>query len=79
VPHQTIRLLVALAPLGAVFLKGFKEAIGIAVFSVAAYLLLNSCAETNSDFKNTLTLAQVFQTGEQATRCKVGQRHRKPL
>ena len=33
--------LVLLALLGAVFLKGFKEAIGIAVFVVAAYLLLN--------------------------------------
>jgi hypothetical protein len=30
-----------LAVLGAVFLKGFREAIGIAVFLVAAYLLLN--------------------------------------
>ena len=30
-----------LAILGAVFLKGFKEAIGIAVFIVGAYLLLN--------------------------------------
>ena len=27
--------------LGAVFLKGFREAIGIAVFIVGAYLLLN--------------------------------------
>jgi hypothetical protein len=62
VPHQTIRPLVALALLGAVFLKGFKKAIGIAVFSVAAYLLLNSCAETDSDFKDALTLAQVFRT-----------------
>lgn len=32
--------LVLLALLGAVFLKGFKEAIGIAVFLVAAFLLL---------------------------------------
>jgi hypothetical protein len=27
--------------LGAVFLKGFKEAIGVAVFVVGTYLLLN--------------------------------------
>jgi hypothetical protein len=33
--------LLLLGILGAVFLKGFKEAIGIAVFIVAAYLLLN--------------------------------------
>ncbi len=33
--------LALLALLGAVFLKGFKEAIGIAVFIVVAYLLLN--------------------------------------
>ncbi len=33
--------LVLLALLGAVFLKGFREAIGIAVLLVAAYLLLN--------------------------------------
>jgi len=32
---------VLLGLLGAVFLKGFKEALGIAVFLVAAYLLLN--------------------------------------
>ncbi len=33
--------LVLLALLGAVFLKGFREAIGVAVFLVGAYLLLN--------------------------------------
>jgi hypothetical protein len=33
--------LVLLAALGGVFLKGFKEAIGVAVFIVAAYLILN--------------------------------------
>src|SRR5919107_770527 len=38
---EVIITLVLLAMLGAVFLKGFKEAIGIAVFLVAAYLLLN--------------------------------------
>ncbi len=34
--------LLLLAGLGAIFLKGFKEAIGIAVFLVAAYLALNA-------------------------------------
>jgi hypothetical protein len=33
--------LLLLAALGAIFLKGFKEAIGIAVFLVAVYLVLN--------------------------------------
>jgi hypothetical protein len=41
--HHDIGITLALvAVLGAVFLKGFKEAIGIAVALVSAYLLLNS-------------------------------------
>jgi hypothetical protein len=39
--REVLITLVLLAFLGAVFLKGFKEAIGIAVFIVGAYLLLN--------------------------------------
>ena len=39
--HQEGLTLLLLALLGAVFLKGFKEAIGIAVFLVAIYLALN--------------------------------------
>jgi hypothetical protein len=39
--QEVLITLVLLALLGAVFLKGFKEAIGIAVLIVAAYLLLN--------------------------------------
>lgn len=39
--REVVITLVLLALLGAVFLKGFKEAMGIAVFLVAAYLLLN--------------------------------------
>jgi hypothetical protein len=39
--REVVITLVLLTLLGAVFLKGFKEAIGIAVFLVAAYLLLN--------------------------------------
>ncbi len=39
--HQVGVTLVLLALLAAVFLRGFKEAIGIAVILVAAYLLLN--------------------------------------
>ena len=40
--HQVGLTLVLLALLGAIFLKGFKEAIGIAVFLVAIYLVLNT-------------------------------------
>jgi hypothetical protein len=40
--HQVGITLILLALLGAVFLRGFKEAIGIAVILVAAYLLLNA-------------------------------------
>ncbi|HET6890325.1 MAG TPA: hypothetical protein VFH31_04425, partial [Pyrinomonadaceae bacterium] len=39
--HRIVVTLVLIAALGAVFLKGFKEAIGIAVIIVAVYLLLN--------------------------------------
>jgi hypothetical protein len=39
--HPVIVTLVLIGLLGAVFLKGFKEAIGLAVVLVAAYLVLN--------------------------------------
>ena len=39
--REVVITLVLLAVLGAVFLKGFKEAIGVAVAVVGAYLLLN--------------------------------------
>ena len=39
--HRVIVTLVLIGMLAAIFLKGFKEAIGIAVFLVAVYLLLN--------------------------------------
>jgi hypothetical protein len=39
--HQVAVTLFLIAALGAVFLKGFKEAIGIAVVIVVAYILLN--------------------------------------
>jgi len=39
--HPILITLVLITLLGAVFLKGFREAIGIAVFLVGAYLLLN--------------------------------------
>lgn len=39
--HRVIVTVLLIAALGAIFLKGFKEAIGIAVFLVAVYLVLN--------------------------------------
>jgi len=39
--HQLLITLVLLAALGGVFLRGFSEAIGLAVFLVATYLALN--------------------------------------
>src|SRR5215204_583956 len=39
--REVIITLVLLALLGAIFLKGFEEAIGIAIFIVGAYLILN--------------------------------------
>src|SRR6185436_14334026 len=39
--HRIIVTLVLIAALGAIFLRGFKEAIGIAVFLVVIYLALN--------------------------------------
>jgi hypothetical protein len=39
--HPVIVTLVLLATLGAIFLKGFKEAIGLAVVIVASFLILN--------------------------------------
>src|SRR5215207_6322182 len=39
--HRVVVALILVALLGAVFLKGFKEAIGLAVVLVGAYLLLN--------------------------------------
>ena len=39
--HRIIVTLVLIAGLGAIFLRGFKEAVGIAVFLVAIYLALN--------------------------------------
>ena len=53
-PHwlssQMLVTLLLLAGLGGIFLKGFKEAIGIAVILVAVYIILNAI----------VTLASVF-------------------
>jgi hypothetical protein len=39
--HRVVITLLLIAALGAIFLKGFKEAIGIAVILVGVYLVLN--------------------------------------
>jgi hypothetical protein len=39
--HRVVVTILLIAALGAIFLKGFKEAVGIAVVLVAVYLLLN--------------------------------------
>jgi hypothetical protein len=64
--HRIAVTLVLVAALGAVFLKGFKEAIGIAVLLVAVYITLNlvvvvigfyqiaTHAQVLSDWKNAL-------------------------
>ena len=44
--NQMAVTLILLSILGAIFLKGFKEAINIAVFLVATYLLLNAVVTT---------------------------------
>jgi amino acid transporter len=53
-PHwlssQMLVTLLLLAGLGGIFLKGFKEAIGIAVILVAVYLLLNAIVTIVSIF-----------------------------
>jgi len=48
---QMLVTLLLLAILGLIFLKGFKEAIGIAVFLVAAYLLLNAVVTVRAAFE----------------------------
>jgi hypothetical protein len=66
--HPVAVTLVLIAALGAIFLKGFKEAIGIAVLLVAVYILLNLATiavglyqvaihpEALTQWKNALTL-----------------------
>jgi hypothetical protein len=53
-PHwllsQMLVTLLLLAGLGGIFLKGFKEAIGIAVILVAVYLILNAIVTLASAF-----------------------------
>ncbi|WP_047488159.1 amino acid transporter [Terriglobus sp. TAA 43] len=42
IDHQVVVTLLILAILSGIFLKGFKEAIGVAVFLVTSYLVLNA-------------------------------------
>src|SRR6185503_14254129 len=57
--HRTIVTLVLITALGGIFLRGFKEAIGIAVFLVAIYLALNLTV-VSVGFYEIATHATVF-------------------
>jgi len=46
IDHQTTVTLLILAVLGCIFLKGFKEAVGVAVVLVGSYLVLNAVVVT---------------------------------
>jgi hypothetical protein len=57
--HRIIVTLVLITGLGAIFLRGFKEAVGIAVFLVAIYLALN-LAVVSVGFYEIFTHPTVF-------------------
>ena len=63
--HQVVITLLILAILSAIFLKGFKEAIGIATFLVGAYLALNAVVVS-------VCLTQIAHHPELLTRWKEG-------
>ena len=63
--HRIIVTLVLVAALGAVFLRGFKEAIGIAVVLVAIYLALN-LAVVGVGFYEIITHPQVLSNWRNA-------------
>lgn len=63
--HPIAVTLVLIAVLGAIFLKGFKEAIGIAVLLVAIYLLLNLIV-VGAGIYEVLTHPQVIPNWERA-------------
>ncbi len=63
--HKIIVTVVLIAALGAVFLKGFKEAVGIAVILVAIYLLLN-LAVISTCFYEVVTRPEVLWNWRQA-------------
>src|SRR5688500_1893567 len=57
--HKIIVTVVLIAALGAIFLKGFKEAVGIAVILVAIYLVLN-LAVISVSFYQVVTRPEVL-------------------
>jgi hypothetical protein len=63
--HRIIVTLVLIAALGAIFLRGFKEAIGIAVVLVAIYLVLN-LAVVGVGFYEIITHPQVLSNWRNA-------------
>lgn len=59
--HRIILTLALVTALGAIFLRGFKEAIGIAVFLVAIYLALNSVVVTVGFYQIVTNPITVFE------------------
>jgi len=72
--HPIIVTLVLISVLGIVFLKGFKEAIGIAVFLVGIYLFLNTIVLTTAVFEVVThpELLNDWQTALFATKLSAG-------
>ncbi len=62
--HKIIVTIVLIAALGAIFLKGFKEAVGIAVILVAVFLLLN-LAVISTAFYEVVTRPEVLANWRQ--------------
>jgi hypothetical protein len=72
--HRVALTLVLIAALGAIFLRGFKEAIGIAVILVAVYLVLNLVVVA-------VGIQQIFEHPEMLANWKNAllQSHKNPL
>ena len=74
--HQLGVTLVLLALLGAIFLRGFKEAIGIAVILVATYLLLNGVVVAYGLYE---LLSHPITSGMETSSLSASERARKPV
>lgn len=68
VGHEAITTLLLISLLGAIFLRGFSEAIGVAVGIVAVYLLLNVVVIGRA-WLEILQDPALLQTGVPRSRC----------